>query len=676
VPPHVAAAVATALEKIPADRFDSAKTFAEALHDPAFASPVATDKSIGAAGLTSRRVAVPAVLALAVLTIALAAWSWIRPSRTTSVARYPTTLGAAGALDGIKFGIEAALSPDGAALVFRNPLTGPGQLFIKRRDEVVARPLAGTEGGSGPFFSPDGAWIGFVAHGQLRRIPSAGGTSLKLADSIDSTYNRAAWLEDGSIVYYDFPAHTLRRLGSGDVTSKVIVSPAMLGGRYPWLPTPLPASRGILFTAHLTQCVGPVSCRPSRVYVYDARRDTVRALFDDAIGAWYVPTGHVLYLTSAGTLMAAPWDNSALATTGRAVPVLDGIQAPGFLVSNEGTAYYVLGRSEFAPGPVPNAVVVWVNRTGQVEPVDSSWQVNTGGTDNGSIGTDWGLSLSPDGRRIALSLLTELGTDIWIKQVPTGPVSRLTLHDGVDRSPAWTRDGRAITFLSDRPTSTDTTRQPSRFNVWEQTADGTGEPRLLWGKDGPTDAFRSPDGRWIVLGAARSTETSVQGDILAAQPGVDSVARRIVATASDETAAALSPDSRWLAYVSNEQGANEVFVRPFPDVNGGKWQVSSGGGSAPLWAHNGRELFYVANGKMNVVRINPGPPFSAEPPRVLFAIPDGVRAGSLVRGTFAVTPDDQRFLMVRDNSWADMAGTPTLVVVQSFFDELRAKLKR
>ena len=128
--------------------------------------------------------------------------------------------------------------------------------------------------------------------------------------------------------------------------------------------------------------------------------------------------------------------------------------------------------------------------------------------------------------------------------------------------------------------------------------------------------------------------------------------------------------------MSNEQGANEVFVRPFPDVNRGKWQVSSGGGSAPLWAHNGRELFYVAGGKMNQVRIHPGPPFSAEPPRVLFAIPDGVRAGSLVRGTFAITPDDQRFLMVRDNSWGDMAGTPTLVVVQSFFDELRAKLKR
>ena len=250
------------------------------------------------------------------------------------------------------------------------------------------------------------------------------------------------------------------------------------------------------------------------------------------------------------------------------------------------------------------------------------------------------------------------------------------MYAGVDRSPAWTPDGRAITFLSDRPISTDTTPKVNPFNVWEQAADGTGEPRLLWGTDGATDALWSPDGRWLVLGATRLTGASAQREILAAHPGVDSLARGIVATGYDERGAALSPDSHWLAYVSNEQGANEVFVRPFPDVNGGKWQVSSGGGSAPLWAHNGRELFYVANGKMNVVRIHPGPPFSAEPPRVLFTIPDGLRAGSPVGGTFAITPDDRRFLMVRDNKWEDMAGTPTLVVVQSFFDELRAKLKR
>ena len=213
------------------------------------------------------------------------------------------------------------------------------------------------------------------------------------------------------------------------------------------------------------------------------------------------------------------------------------------------------------------------------------------------------------------------------------------------------------------------------FNVWEQAADGTGEARLLCAQDAPTNAFRSPDGRWLVIGATRSTGAAARAEILAARPEVDSVARTIVASGSNATGAALSPDSRWLAYVSNEQGANEVFVRPFPDMNGGKWQVSSGGGSAPLWSHNGRELFYVANAKMHVVRINPGRPFSAEPPRVLFAIPDRVRAGSL----------DQRH--VRDlarrpavshgarQQVGGHGGESTLVVVQNFFEELRAKVR-
>ncbi len=677
VPPHVAGAVAMALEKLPADRFDSATAFAAALRNPLFTGPVATGKTVSARSVAARRVALPGLTAVTVLAIAMATWGWMRPDhRPTSVARYATTLGATGALDGLTFAVEAALSPDGASLVFRSPLTGPGQLYIKRRDEVVARPLAGTEGGSGPFFSSDGASIGFVANGQLRRIPSTGGVSLRLADSINADYNRGAWLDDGSIVFYDVATHSLRLLRSGEATARTIVSTAMLGGRFPWLPSPLPSSRGVLFTAHLTNCVGNVSCRPSRAYVYDARRDSVRMLFEDAIGAWYVPTGHVLYLTSSGTLMAAPWDNTELVATGKPIPVMDGIQAPGFLLSNDGTAYYLLGRPEFAPGPLPNATVVWVNRAGEVEPVDSSWQVNTGGRYSGEIETDWGLALSPDGRRIALTMLTDLGADIWIKQLPSGPVSRLTLSPGRDRSPAWTSDGRAITFLSDRPATPNATRAVNPFTVWEQAADGTGEPRLLWGREGSTEAFRSPDGRWLVLGATASTGSSAQGEILMAQLGVDSVERSIVATGYDERGAALSPDGHWIAYVSNEQGAPEVFVRPFPDVKGGKWQVSSGGGASPLWAHSGRELYYVANGKMHVVTIHAGPPFSAEPPRVLFAIPARVRGGSLFSGSFAITPDDQRFLMVRDNDWLDMAGTPTLVVVHNFFDELRSKFKR
>jgi serine/threonine-protein kinase len=586
-------------------------------------------------------------------------------------------LGTAGALDGITFRVEVALSPDGSSLVFRSPLTEAGQLYVKHRDALRAQPLAGTEGGSGPFFSPDGAWIGFVAHGELRKVPSTGGTSLKLADSVNPAINQGTWLDDGSIYYYDLPTATLRRIRTAGAAPQVIASPRTLGGRKPWLPTALPAARGILFTAHLATCVGPVSCRPSRVYVYDARRDTTRMLFDDAIGAWHVPTGHVLYLTSSGTLMAVPWDNEALAASGPPVPILDGIQAPGFTVSAEGTALYLLGPPEFRPGPAPNAELVWVDRKGRVEPVDSTWQVNTGGRydDNGSE-VGWGLSLSPDGRRIAVSLLTELGTDIWIKPLPTGPVSRLTLYPGDDLAPAWSPDGRHVTFLSDRPIPPDTAPRADRLALWEQAADGTGEPRLLWAKDALAEGAWSHDGRWIILGTGQSPAASPRRNVLAVHEGTDSVSRPVVASGYDAGAPALSPDSRWLAYVSNEQGKDEVFVRPFADANGPRWQVSSGGGSAPVWAHSGRELFYVADGKMNVVAVPAGPSFAPQPPRALFVIPDRVRTGAPTNGTMAISPDDQRFLMVRENRWTDMAGTPSLVMVENFFQELREKLKK
>ena len=670
VPPHVAAAVAKAVAKLPADRWEGAKAFADALRDPSRAPALPRGET------ASRRRLVPALAAAAALAALLAAWGWMRPAGSAPVARYETTLGADGELDGITLRVEAALSPDGSLLVFRHPLQGPGQLYVKRRDEVTARPLAGTEGGSGPFFSPDGEWVGFVANGQLRRVPAAGGAALTLADSVDAFYNQGAWLADGSIVFYDARTRELLRLRSGESKATAIASPARLEGRFPWLPTPLPDARGVLFTAHLTTCVGPVGCRPSRVYVYDARRDTVRAIVDDAVGAWHVPTGHVLYLTSAGTLMAAPWDDSALEMTGTPMPIVDGIQAPGLLVSGQGTAMYLLGPPEFSPRPEPNARLVWIDRTGRMEPVDSAWQVNTGGTYHAADqSSGWGVALSPDGQRIALTMRTDLGTDIWIKQLPAGPVSRLTLDAAEDRAPAWTSDGRAITFLSDRAIPPDTARQAGRFRLWEQPANGAGEARLVWAADAPTDASLSADGRWVFLGTG-GPGTGAAGDILAAQRGVDTVARRLVATPFDEGSATLSPDGRWLAYVSNEQGAPEVFVRPFPDVNGGRWQVSSGGGSAPLWAHSGRELFYVKGQEMHVVRVEPGATFSAPPPRVLFTLPDKMRAGSLARGTYAITPDDRRFLMVRENRWEDMAGARRLVVMEGLQGEVREKMRQ
>jgi hypothetical protein len=154
------------------------------------------------------------------------------------------------------------------------------------------------------------------------------------------------------------------------------------------------------------------------------------------------------------------------------------------------------------------------------------------------------------------------------------------------------------------------------------------------------------------------------------------VARPLLASEYDEQGPAISPDSRWIAYLSAETGKNEVFVRPFPDVDKGKWQVSSGGASAPLWAHHGRELFYFAGDTMMAVTIDPGPPVSVGAPRRLFVRPENVRAGSPVAGLIDITPDDQRFIMVRNVPVGASGAQPKLVMVQNFFEELRSKVAK
>jgi serine/threonine-protein kinase len=483
-------------------------------------------------------------------------------------------------------------------------------------------------------------------------------------DSIDIRYPGGAWLDDGSIAFHAWP--DVRILPPDGGASRVIAPRDGFDGQLPWLPKALPDSRGVLFIT--CGVSGSSSCASPRAFVYDARKDSLRLVLPDAAAVVHAPTGHLLYLTASGSLMAVPWDNDALATVGTAVALMDGIQAPGLAVSDDGTLLYVTGPQIYRPGPASNAEAIWVDRSGAVEPVDPSWKFNTGG--NG-----WGVALSPDGRRLAVRILTDFGTDVWIKQLPAGTLSRLTLYDGEDWFPAWTPDGRFVTFLSDRPTEPGGEPLTGRLALWRQSADGgRQEAEPVWTSDAAVNGFEGPDGVWAVLTVLGRGENEF--DIVAVQPAAGAVADTLLNSPYNEQAAALSPDGRWLAYVSNETGADEVFVRPFPDVERGKWQVSSGSAGGPVWAHDGRTLFYPGGGNMNAVDVDPGPPFVVGQPRVLFPLPTGVRqspAFGVGARQFALTSDDQRFLMIRNvDPWVTTA-PPKLVLMQNFFEELRAR---
>jgi hypothetical protein len=263
-----------------------------------------------------------------------------------------------------------------------------------------------------------------------------------------------------------------------------------------------------------------------------------------------------------------------------------------------------------------------------------------------------------------------LGTaspDIWIKQLPAGPLSRLTFDGLSSIRPQWTSDGRSVIYIM--------TPDSGLQGAWKKRADGSSPAELLWqdpGRQTIAEATLSNDGQWLIY---RINKADGNRDIYAVRPGRDSVATPLLAGPSQELGPALSPDGKWLAYSSNESGANQVFVRPFPGVNTGRWQISTGGGVAPRWAHSGRELFYqTEGGDLMVVPVSPGPSFAPGAARRLFPLAASGIMGSGVVPFYDLTPDDRRFVMVRLAAINQAPGAGQLVVVDNWDLELKAKM--
>ena len=279
-----------------------------------------------------------------------------------------------------------------------------------------------------------------------------------------------------------------------------------------------------------------------------------------------------------------------------------------------------------------------------------------GGRSSVSVELHPGWSLSPDGTRLALKEQTEAGDDIWVKQLPDGPLSRLTFYEGSDMRPRWAPDGETVTFLSVRS---------GNWDVWSQRADGTGEPQVLFDGESLLNqgvGFWSPVGEWMVLHTGGSAGVVGGRHILALRPGVDSVPLPLLTEEYDEQAPALSPDGRWLAYVSTETGSPEVFVRPFPDVDSGKWQISTDGGVQPVWAHSGRELFYIDGSRALVAtQVETASSFQVGAKETLFTLPPDYNSGA-VSTLYDIAPDDQRFLSTSNAcAWCQLHAAGTVV---------------
>jgi serine/threonine-protein kinase len=643
VPANVTAAVAKALEKLPADRFGTARAFAEALANPAFTVPTAAAlPGIGGPRRTLGRFVWPAVAAVA---LALAAFGWLRPTaRPLPIMRQKIVLGSVGSIP-YSVTSNTAIAPDGSAIAFVEAAAAGNQLWIKERDQGEPTPIPGAVGASlGVTFSPDGEWIAYVAGTQLRKISRAGGAPVALSDSAGPV--RPAWLDDGTIVFAGaLPASLFRVNSAGGPAERVVMQSEfrVLSDMYP-----VPGGRGVLLTELAT------SFESSDLLVLDLESGELKTLVAGAGWGAYAPSGHLVYALRNGGLWAAPMNLDDL-SVGQAAPLEDGVRTTFRLaeatLGRDGTMLYVRGSSDGE-----NARLVWVDRDGKAEDVDPDFSL---------AGIPWpgGLRLSPTGDRLALTLSHEgpLAGDVHVKRLPTGPAARITFEGSSNRRPSWSSDGNRLVFISDRAGAGD--------DVWMKRADGSGAATLLVDRERQIfEAEWTRDGQWLVYRTDDDEGGEGRGDILAVRTDGDTTDVPLAATPAEETGPAVSWDGKWLAYASDETGRKEIYVRPFPNTGDGKWLVSTNGGSEAAWARSGRELFYRdAAGNMVAATVSArAGSFEVLDRQILF------NAGSYVQNDdhryYDVSPDGERFLMV---DYGAAGGAGDLIMVTNFDEVVR-----
>jgi eukaryotic-like serine/threonine-protein kinase len=573
------------------------------------------------------------------------------------------------------------VSPDGTLIVYRAGGRTEQQLVVRALNELDTRPLGRTSSMSNsmrePFISPDGRWIGFFTVAELRKIPATGGPPITIC-KISADPRGASWGPDDTIVFaVSNPRTGLLSVPAGGGEPKVLTTPDTGHEGLHVFPSFLPDGSAVLFTITAQASLAPD--RNAQVAILDLKTGRRKTLIRGGSQAEYVSTGHLVY-AAAGALNAVRFDLARLEVGGAPVPVVDHVltAATGeanFAISRGGTLVYVPGSPAAQLAPLRS--LIWVDRQGREESLRAPARPY-------SI-----PRLSPDGTRIALDIRDQ-DSNIWIWDFGQQTLKRLTFHPTEDTptlraffetSPVWTPDGRRVIWSS--------TRAGGNPNLYWQAADGTGTVQRLTTTANPQfPTSVSPDSTRVVLNEATLlapvTGTSFDVSVLAlgsSSPSLGPAQSRTDALihAAHESNAEISPDGRWLAYQSNESGQAEIYVRPFPNVDGGRWQISTAIGTRPVWSRSGQELFYLdGNNLLTAVAVQTtGSTFRAgNPARILekqyYAgfTPLGVD----LRG-YDVSLDGQRFLMIKENAEDEGNGTPaSMVVVLNWFEELKARV--
>jgi serine/threonine-protein kinase len=644
-------AVSRALERVPEGRLGSADDFAAALNNPSLAPSAAAGPVKGKGGSRRGGRMLYTVTALAILVSATAIWGWMRPAASTQVVRSIWAFDSTEAIvPGTPLSGRLAISRDGSRLAY---IGGPSvQLLIRPRNQLHATPIPLTEGAVTPFFSPDGTRVGFLTEQRVQIASFNGGPPITVSHSLTGVAG-ASWGRD-DFIYADGAGFVglvrVKARSGAEPTWFTVLDTARGEVDHTW-PDVLPNGKGVLFTVTFNGQTGVTDKLSYAIAIADIPSGKHHVLLNDAMYARYAASGYLLYVTTNRTLMVVAFDQNSMKMTGEPTAVTEGMRLGFFgsadlAVSEAGTLVYATAAGE------GQQELVWVTRDGKPQSVDPRWQ-----------GSDlWVPAISPDGKRVAVARrMNGLKTEVWIKQLDRGRSIKLTSEARASFYPTWTPDGRSVTFSSDDAEGT---------NLLTKRADGSGRVVLeVHEKRGASAPRWSPDRKWLVY--ETDPEKPGSGDILGIRPGIDTIPLPLVATKFTEFSPALSPDGRWLAYISNETGQYEIYVVPFPNTGAAKWPVSTHGGTEPLWSHSGKELFYRDGaGYLVAVEVKTNPTFSLVRSRALF--PAAGFKSLPTAPWYAVAPDDRRFLMVRPvaASTADK-----LIVVDNWFEELKKSRK-
>ena len=522
-----------------------------------------------------------------------------------------------------------AISPDGSRLAY----SANDRLYLRTMDQLEAAPLEGTDGARGPFFSPDGEWVGFYGNGYLSKVAIRGGAPVNLCEA--EYVMGASWGADDTIVYAQEKTGIMWVSAEGG-TAEVLIPLAEADevGHYPQV---LPDGKAVLFT------VGDgTSWDEAEIVAHSLQTGERKVLIEAGKHARYVATGHLVYVSSE-TLFAVPFDVDTLEVTTGPITMVEGVRtadwnrraAAHFSISDAGSLVYLPTSADVQQ----YRTLVWVDRDGREEALSAVPRAYIY------------PSISPDGERLAVMAASETN-DIWLWDFARETLSRFTFAPGVEVSPVWTPDGKRMVFASDRD---------GGYDLYWKAADGRGavERLLELEHDQYPDSF-TPDGRQLVF------ESGPGADDLAVL-SLDGSSEPLLATAAVEANGQVSPDGRWLVYQSDVSGQDEIYLRPFPNVEDGQWQISSGGGTRPHWSPDGRELFYIVppDARFMAIPVQTEPSFAAGNAEELFSgyfAPSGGLSGH----TYDVSPDGERFLMIKESEIS-----AEFVLVQNWFEELK-----